>query len=376
MRRPGTGSARRGGFRGFGGAAAAADQRLLVWTEGAFGRVDAGSYVADASTAAWYEIDEIRNGTKGVLVEPERKSYLVRGRWLTSQWTAANGGSVLTPGSATAGTAPDGTTPALVALGNLTVSQVSQTMGAATLPNGTTGVVSFYARGVVGGELLKIRVQGKDGVNRDSDLAALTTSWVRYTFLVTVGTGAGSGVVRIMSRNTASPNFHMWGAEYTEVPWSRTPTDQASTGALVSYPDVLTFLAAQVPLQLREGLSEWAITPHWAPDDLVSGDTGWLFTIGAPATDGVRWRHTGTDVRIEAVIGGSVVATSPALTGSTGGERRTILLDAEGGIISVNDVAGATGTTWDMPGGLDLCVGGAFNTGDEFDGYIEEPVSP
>ena len=139
-------------------------------------------------------------------------------------------------------------------------------------------------------------------------------------------------------------------------------------------PDVLTFLSAQIPAALRTGKVAIAVTPQWAPADLQSGDQRWLLSVGTGGTEGYRVRHTGTDVRVEVVIAGSVVASSPAVTGSTRLVRRTFTFDPVAATVAVDGTAGSAGTPWSLTSGVQVRVGGVLGGASEFDGYIEQPV--
>lgn len=326
------------------------------------------------SSVSWYALDVIRNGSLGVLIEREHQSWLNRPVYLDASWTALNGTPVsnIVAGSLSGGGAPDGTTAAQIGLGNTTTSQINQTIGGATIPDSTIVTVSALLKGDVGGEQVKLRVVNKAAANTDLD-TTLTTSWAQYVVAAVDASTGGSVITRLMNRTAVAMNFDGFGY-YMNTGRYPLAVRRATTQGPTWQPDVLTFLSAQIPAALRTGKVAIAATPQWAPADLQSGDQRWLLSIGTGGTEGYRVRHTGTDVRVEVVIAGSVVASSPAVTGSTRLVRRTFTFDPVAATVSIDGVAGSAGTPWSLTSGVQVRVGGVLGGASEFDGYIEQPV--
>ena len=350
------------------GGGGASTPPLLTWTDGVFGRSSERWYVsADQQTVTRFAIDVMRTGARGVLIERESVTYVPP---FDQFWSGANGAGVSwTAADLTgSGSAPDGSIPGIMAYGASNVSRLTRTIGAG-IPDAQPLALSAWFLGATGATA----VQPGIDPSVDGDTAISTSVWTR---LVKIGVSktAASDIVFFENRAAGTvQTVYAYGGSVIVGTYPLAPMRAVST----TYgPDSLTYLSAQVPLALREGAWSMDITPEWAPADLVSGDIRWILTFGASAQDGLRVRHDGSDVVIESVVGGSVVATSPALTGSAREVMRTIAVDAATAIISVDAVDGAAGTPWSWAGGVQVRVGGILGgSGSEFDGYLTEPVT-
>lgn len=343
---------------------------LLDYADLAIGRTTEGSYLASGQTAAWHAIDTLRTGARGTLVERSHVNYASRSVHLESVWAALNS-STLTAGSTSAGSAPDGTTAASMSMGATAIAILQQTISAASVPNGTLVFFGFWGQRVSGSGDLRFAITKKDAAV-DTGNITLTDDWAFYGRLVDVGTGAGNLIYRLQnSAAGAAQVFRIWGACAWGSRYPLTPTRSVSA-VFTSGADDLTALAAQVPLIMREGAWAIDVTPEWAPSDLVSGDERWIASFGGSGA-GLRFRHTGTDVRVEAVSGGSVVASSNAVTGSTRLVQRTITVNPAAATIDVDGSTGSAGTPWTWPGGVGARVGGIVAAANEIDAYLSVP---
>jgi lysophospholipase L1-like esterase len=145
----------------------------------------------------------------------------------------------------------------------------------------------------------------------------------------------------------------------------RTQTSTSET----SKADTLAFTSGQVDARLFTDAAEFSqASPYFANTDLVSGDQRWLLSI-AGSSNGIRLRHNGTDVRIEAVSGGVVVAQSGALTFSKNALLGVVAWDPVTAVVSVGGVAGSAGTPWSWTP-ASVRIGGIHGGAVEFDGRL------
>lgn len=125
--------------------------------------------------------------------------------------------AVITPNSTTA---PDGTLTAdtivLNAGASATPADQSQLYQSVNVTTGTTYTMSFYAKGVTGGEQIMVRHAGSSAYTK----ITLTTEWVRYTTTETAPINTAE-VVFLIRRGllepiNASATFYLWGAQLVE----------------------------------------------------------------------------------------------------------------------------------------------------------------
>ncbi len=340
---------------------------LLTFTEGAFSRIGEGSYLAaDMQTAAWFATDVPRTGSRGWLFERAFTNHAKTAVEVGASWTAANGAGVgKVAGSTSPGSAPDGSTPAVMTYGSATNSRLTQTIG-----TGITDNIPITLTGFFRGALPARGNQPAINASIDATVTIPNGTWARHVKVGVSGT-AISDVVFFDNDIATVQVVDSFACCCNEGTYPMTPT-RSLAAAFTSFPDNLTFLSAQVPLALREAAWTIVVTPEWAPADLVSGDQRWILSFGG-ANDGLRFRHTGTDVRLEAVVGGSVVASSNAVAGSTREVALTLAINPVAATLTVNGSAGSAGTPWAWPGGVQLRVGGVLGLTSEFDGYIQVP---
>lgn len=182
----------------------------------------------------------------------------------------------------------------------------------------------------------------------DGPSATLTTTYQRMANAQTVGTGAGNIEV-IDGRNVGS---FLAGARDARLDLVQLEAGRFASSAIrtagataTRSADTLT-MTTGIPPALLSRRGEFAmVSPVFGTADLTSGDVFWLLSIGG-GSDGIRIRHTGTDVRVEAVAGGSVVASSAAQTWSAHALVGPVSWDPVAGLVYVNGTAGAAGTPW------------------------------
>lgn len=205
----------------------------------------------------------------------------------------------------------------------------------------------------------------------DEDLGAPGASWGRSSVVHVTDAGA----VTISERLGIDPSGAGAAADGDDVVvWcvqlelGRIATTPIETdGATATRrADLLTFTAAQVPAQVRDGRARMDVWPIWADTSLVSGDTRVLLSFGG-ASDVLRFRHDGVGVLIEAVVGGVVQAESQYLEFTTRTWLR-VAWSADLGYLRVDgaDVGGGlgpTGTAWVWPS-ADVRVGGTYGATD------------
>ena len=161
-------------------------------------------------------------------------------------------------------------------------------------------------------------------------------------------------------------------ADLAQVERGRYSTSSVRSGARDR--DVAQWAPTEVPRALRAGMSRWSVRPIWSTSALVSGDVRVIASFGG-SSDGLRVRHTGTDVRVEAVVGGVVKASSAAVSWTSqflGPVTVEIDVDPVAGVIAVNGVTGAVGTAWEWPAGF-FRLGGVWGGASEFDGGVALP---
>jgi len=115
------------------------------------------------------------------------------------------------------------------------------------------------------------------------------------------------------------------------------------------------------------------VYPIYANTDLVDGDERWLFSFG-DANNGMRIRRAAGLTKVEALTAGVVRAASAALTFAAQSQL-TVKSDGPNGVITVNGVAGPTGTPYVFPGNVPVRQGGIVAASNELDGRMGTVIS-
>lgn len=158
------------------------------------------------------------------------------------------------------------------------------------------------------------------------------------------------------------------------------PTSTIICGATATsrQADVMTWLAAEVPLMLREGRSLWTFRPCYPDTGLISGNVRVIGSWGG-ATDILRLRHDGTGVLVEALTATTVRAASSYLTFSAD-TTMTVHVNPVSAVLTVSGATtgngpGTTGTPWTWLAGVGFRLGGEYGGSNEFDGGLSIPVA-
>ena len=342
---------------------------LLVWSEGQFNRQHDASvsptYQTGAATIAVATEDVARledtNDGHGalLLIEGQRAAQVIKARSI-STWTPGNSATV----SANTENGPEGALTAdAVTFAASTISNMGQTITAANIPSSTNLVWMVWAKSGTGSnEKFRFWFTDKSNVVTQSADFTVTTTWQLFVWEVNSGAGAGNAVFRLGNASDAVARgpgrivvFDCFDVQAYAFPSSIILNEAAAPNNL-RRPDVQMFLPEQVPLRLRTGKWATAVRTKWASADLVSGEERWIASFGG-SSDGLLFRHNGTDVRLEARVGGSVVAASGPVTATRGGWL-PIVVDCAAGVLTVNGVAGSAGSPIVWPAGLTFRWGG------------------
>lgn len=134
--------------------------------------------------------------------------------------------------------------------------------------------------------------------------------------------------------------------------------------------DTLTLGSGSVPAALLSTRGQFAqFSPEWGTADLTSGDVRWLFTLGGTG-NGMRIRHDGTNVLLEAVESATVKASKAFGTVARNALVGPIGWDPAAGLVYINGVAGSAGSAWTW-GNDNLRVGGIYGfSSNELDGRL------
>jgi hypothetical protein len=350
-----------------GGGAAVS---LLPLSSLAFTRSSEGgrliSAPTDGSTAflAWEAADVLRYENRGdgagplALFERSNTNYLFYSRDLTNaNWTPASYTK-----TANAGPGPDGTSVATRIQG--APSTVDQIVG------GLGGIVMC-------GSSWQRRYDGTTGSGQvtvynpvtSNGSASLTGTYQRFA-------ARASGADKIRAADGADRSGAGGIASFTadllvdlvqfEPGYYPTSAIRTTSSAVTRAADTGTLASALVPASLLSRRWRFSqVSPVFASADLISGDVRVLLSLG-DANNCIRIRHTGTDVRCEAVQGGVVRASSAALSFSRHALLGPVSWDPVTAIVTVGGVAGAAGTPWTWAAG-DLRVGGVYGGAVEAD---------
>lgn len=120
----------------------------------------------------------------------------------------------------------------------------------------------------------------------------------------------------------------------------------SASGPTTRDADDLRFTATQLPARFFTGVHQFSqVSPIFGSADLTNGDVFilWGMTLG---NDAVVIEKNAGSVLVSAFVGGVRKASSQALTFSRNGLLGVVKWDPIAGVITVNGVAGPTGTAW------------------------------
>lgn len=349
---------------------------LLDWSEAQFNRrhdssigttYQTGAAAYSLASADTYRSEDTGDGHGALLLcEGQRACINIQSRALHS-WTSDNGATSV----ADTHTSPDGGTNAdSITFAATTISGKSKAQTGTNVPSSTNLAFQCWAKsGTAGDEKFRFHLTDKDAFSPTTVDQTVNQSWQRYTWDKSSGAGSGNPTLRIWNASDAAGRgagrIVIVGSMCVEAAPFPSSLILNETGAQNGkrYEDLMILTPEQVPLRLREGKWSTAARVKWATADLA-GLSAYVVSFGS-ASDGLRFRHNGTDLRLEAVVGGVVVASSGAITVARGGYL-TIVVDCAAGIITVNGVAGSTGSAIVWPGGVLARWGGVIGaTGSE-----------
>lgn len=341
---------------------------LLAWADGTFLRTTEASYHTAADVIAWASANARREdvlfGETLTLIESQRTNLAIR----SEDW---NGwGQVSLTLTLNVGTAPDGgSDAATIAFNAATNARLTATI---VQPNGTIVTWSRWVKNHTGGGDTRLQVVQRDAATEVSLASAAGTGWTReVNRAASVGSGASNPQLWHRNGTTAvARTIYAWGGQ-CEVARYETSYIRTGNGAVTRDADQATWLAAGVPLLLRTQPSKIRVAPWWAHGDLVSGDVRTLYSWGAD--DCLRVRHDGSNVVLEAVVGGVVKATK-TISSVTRRVALTVSCDPVAGTVTWDGVAGSAGTPWTWPDGQ-FRLGGELGGSSEWDGGLALPTT-
>lgn len=302
------------------------------------------AFIAVASTDVLRT--DSRDGNALTLLEGARTNSLPDGRAFDNNGFTSSGSPTIT---ANAGPSPDGATNAERAQLSTNQNRYRGGMG--------TGTLSAFARAVSGTTAWQISAGGSPAVGTTS----LSTTYLRQAIYGNTGgfalyadafdRTAGGGIT------AAAEDIYIDFMQFEASSRFASSPIGTNGSTITRSADTLTLASASVPALLFTAKGRFTqLSPIFANTDLVSGDQFWLLSIGG-SNNGIRIYHNGTDVRVEALAGGLVVAQSQALTFARDALLGVIAWDPVVGVVSVNGTNGPSGTPWSWTSG-NIRVGG------------------
>jgi hypothetical protein len=223
----------------------------------------------------------------------------------------------------------------------------------------TPVVFSIFVKDAAG-DLFRIGFTTKaNGTGAISSNFTSTAAWARYDHLV-ADCGAGSTNLALRFQNASSAALRVydlvWGGQMTTGRYPMPYVTNTSASELDVAADSLVISSGADTENIIDGLLKFdEVSPYFADTELVSGDVRWLWSLDA--NNGVRIRHDGTNVRVEAVESNTVRADSGPIAFARHALLGEVAWDPAAGTVSVNGVPGATGTPWTWSNG-DVRIGG------------------
>ncbi len=335
----------------------------IPWSSFAFSRASEASYLsADENEGSpafmlWAATDELRYEGGLALLEGARTCQVLRNQDIDNAAWTTFGAATVTAGQ----NGPDGTTAERieVAAGTNIRYQV-------LTPGAGWRAFSGWARATTGTTGLYFGLY--DGGQTDAGTTSLTTTWRRITGARNCGAGAGN-ISAADSRVSAGTGVSA-GARDVHVTLMQIEAGRFASSAIRTAGTTATraadtaVMTSGVNALLYTAKGEFAdCVPDFGSANTASADVFWLLSVGG-SSDGIRIRHNGTDVRVEAVDSGSVVASSGALSWTAGASIGPVSWDPISGRVYVNGVAGSAGTPWAWPSSA-IRVGGIYGGASE-----------
>jgi hypothetical protein len=206
-------------------------------------------------------------------------------------------------------------------------------------------------------------------------------TWERESLTRTIGAGITGLIVdphegrALGGPGTIATTFDVV-TDFHNMVLGRYPLRSSAVSAGVVAPDVLEYADGQWDTRLATERWSCTIYPDWATSELAASESRWILSFGG-ANDGVRVRNDAGTLRVEALDGGSVVASSVAIGPLPRAAGWRIEVDPATGKITVNGSGGtAVGAfTWPTTGTIRVggIQGAAAGSGIELDGRISTP---
>lgn len=240
--------------------------------------------------------------------------------------------------------------------------------------------LSVWARATSGTAQLNIAVsEGGAGPLVRAAGFDLTETWQLCTLVVPTGvaswvgfspgdtkdrTGAGVGGIA----PTLPQDVLIDAPQYDSVLYPRGTIDNATDDAIAVGAESLTFAVGEYPSRLLTERAQFAeVSPMFASSggDLPVNNVRWLLSFGG-SSNGIRIiQSTSTTLVVQALAGGSVVASSGAISGvSRHGLLGAVGWDPRNGLVYVDGVAGSAGTPWSWSSSA-MRVGGIYGGASE-----------
>jgi len=292
---------------------------------------------------------------------------------LGSGWTAGSGGGP----SADAGAGPDGAALAdrSVVLGTGTSFSRFQTL---TVVNGSVYTGRIWHR-AFGGTSARQWTLFNGAASGQFDYAASVDATWRRRDLTHTSSSTSLSLTLHEGRPLAFGTITAAGdvlTDFANVGLGRYPLRTSAVSAGTVAPDTLVYAGGSYDARIATGTWSVSVYPKWATTELVSGDERWIVSFGG-ANDGLRFRHDGTGLRVEAVDGGSVVAASQYIGTWARNDEHRITINIAAGVITHNGTVGPTGSaiTWSAASNLRIggIQGAAAGSGNELDARIATP---
>lgn len=212
-----------------------------------------------------------------------------------------------------------------------------------------------------------------DGGQTDAGTTSLGTTYQRIVGARNCGAGAGN--LSVADSRVSAGTGVAAGARDVRVSLVQLEVGRYSTSPIITagasasrVADSLTLASGGVPPELLTDRGQFAqFSPEWATGDLASGETRWLLSIGGDS--GIRARHDGTDIVIEARDLGVTKASKTCSAIAKNGLVGAVGWDPAAGLVYVNGSAGAAGTAWSWTS-ADIRVGGYYGSTLELDGRL------
>lgn len=332
----------------------------------------ATSTLASASTIQYWPADTLRYENRGdgfgslPLFEGNRTQWVKSSENLGSGPWATNF-ATYTPNNVIS---PDGTMNAGTLAYNATASATLRAQCPdPTPPSNVTVTMSWWYHEGTGTKASPVYFIDKSNAFQGGVVSVGTSVWQQGNF--TAPSGAGTQALTLDFHNNPGGTAHQFVPWGVQLETGNFPSSYISNPSTLSFvnrsADVLQYMPSQVPFHVRARKWTQKVYPYWSNTDPSASDEFWLYSFSR--SDGLRFKKNGSNVRLEALRSGSIVAASGTLTFARQAQL-TLIVDPVVGQLSVNGVGGSVGTPWVWPAGTPVRQGGVMNLSSEFFGRM------